>query len=384
MTMTPQGFRTRFPVFRHLVYLASCTQGALSDEVRDAIIEDLDLMDTGGVSWERRRERILNARGKIATLMGAQESEIALLPSATVAYYQILSAIDRRREGRVLATNLEFPSIAQALQAAAGDAWQVDLLELPTDRWQPELLFDELRDDTILLSMPLVCYQTGLVLPIRKIVREAHSRGIPVVSDVYQGIGSVEVNANNWGLDYAVGGTLKYLLGSPGLGFAYVRAEHIEKCHPRLTGWQGRLNPDAFLASPVDFPETARRLEIGTPATLAAYAADAGAGLLMSIDSESLYSHVRRLVTQLTERLALAGVPLLSPQSADCIGPMVVVKSAAPQGLANRLREYGFVVAPRGNGVRVSFHYYNTEGDVESIAGAFIKLYERYGKSDSG
>lgn len=339
-------------------------------------MEDLDLMDTGGVSWATRRERIVSARGKIATLIGVKEAEIAMLPSATVAYYQILSAIDRNRGGRVLATNLEFPSIAQALQAAAGDAWKVDFVDLPTDRWEPELLYDELSDDTTLLSVPLVCYQTGLVLPIREIVREAHRRGIPVVSDVYQGVGAVEVEAGNWGLDYAVGGTLKYLLGSPGLGFAYVRTEHIGKCYPRLTGWQGRLDPDAFSPSPVDFPETARRLEVGTPATLAGYAADAGAGLLMSIEPEALYRHVRGLATQLTEWLTSAGVPLLSPQSADCIGPMVVVKSGVPQGLANRLREEGFVVGPRGAGVRVSFHYYNTEGDVENIAGALIKRYE--------
>lgn len=371
---TPEQFRKQFEVFNHLVYLASCTQGALSKQVEGAILEDLSLMHAEGVSWRHRGLKAEEARHAIAKLINAEVDEIALLPSATIAYYQILSAINQDKKRRVISTNLEFPSIGHVLQTADSTKHAIKFLVLPTATWDISQLNNELRSDVALVSIPHVCYSTGLTLPLAVIIEAAHSAGIEVVSDVYQSIGVIEIDVKKLNVDYLVGGTLKYALGIPGLGFAYVRSDKLIRLDPMLTGWQGRLNPGAFTISPVDFPTSARKLEIGTPSVLSNYAAASGIECLSVVGNTVIENHVRRLAIQLTYELLERDVKLLSPIEPELIGPMVVVFSEDPERLSAQLVSRQLVVGPRGRGVRISFHYYNTESDVRAIVDALLSI----------
>lgn len=371
---TPEKFREQFPVFNSVTYLASCTQGALANQVAAAVKEDFCLMYSEGVSWQNRGLKAEEARRAIAGLINADVDEIALLPSATIAYYQVLSAINEGEKGRVLSTNLEFPSIGHVLQTADATRNRVEFLTVPTATWDSSGLMGELRDDALLLSVPHVCYNTGLTVPLEDIVSMAHDANIEVVSDVYQSVGVIPIDVKALKIDYLVGGTLKYALGVPGLGFAYVRRDKLPKIKPKLTGWQGRVNPVAFTVTPVDFPATARKMEIGTPSVLSNYAAGCAIGLLNAVGGTSIYHHVHQLAVQLTMELLENNFALLSPEQSDFIGPMVVVSSKNPERLGAQLASHKVIVGPRGAGVRVSFHYYNTESDVQGVVNALRKI----------
>lgn len=367
--MDPMTFRSRFPIFSSKIYVASCSQGALSNAVEEAIHDELSRMREEGAPWPYRQRMVQAAREKIASWIKAAPDEIALLPSATVAMYQILSRLRQLPHPLVVSVISEFPTIAHVLQAQGYSSQPVRFLAPPTP-WDTEQFFAQVPPDCTLLSVPLVDYGTGTCLPLPEIVVEAHRRGIEVVSDVYQAVGVIPIDVHAWDIDYVIGGTLKYLLGVPGLGFAYIRRDKIATLVPHLTGWHGRVDPAALALFPLDWAPAARRLELGTPAVLAHYAVVAGMASLEEIRVDTIFAHVRGLVCRLHEALIGEGIPLLSPSLPEHLGPMVLVEQKEPQRLAQWLAAHDIIAAPRGRGVRLSFHYYNIEDDLRTILAA--------------
>ena len=94
--------------------------------------------------------------------------------------------------------------------------------------------------------------------------------------DGFQGLGTFEFDVRNAGVDFVVGGMLKYLLGSAGIAFLYVRDELIEKLVPTVTGWFAQADIFAMDNTRYDPSPTARRFETGTPPVPNSYAAEAG------------------------------------------------------------------------------------------------------------
>jgi selenocysteine lyase/cysteine desulfurase len=170
--------------------------------------------------------------------------------------------------------------------------------------------------------------------------------------------------------DYLVAGSMKYLLGLPGVAFLYARSAPAGDHDPVLTGWFGRVDPFAFDPTRLDFPAAARRFETGTTAVPAVYAANAGLRLINGLDGAAVARHVTGLVGLAAERLAVAGERLrLAPDPADQ-GAHVGLLDRDPPALADWLAARGIVVSPRGPLVRIAFHYYNNASDVAAVCAA--------------
>jgi selenocysteine lyase/cysteine desulfurase len=368
--MTAETFRAQFPVFAQRIHAASCSQGALSHEVAHAVTTMLDHLSLDPAPWDGWMEIVEEARSRLAALLHTTPETIALFPNASIAAFQVITAWHHHAPSptTIVSSNLEFPSIAQMYGNLQSVGLSLTLATLPLDTWDSEVIFQHLPETTGIVSLPLVAYQSGLTLPIAEVTTEVHHRGLPLLVDAYQGLGVVPLDVGELPVDFVVGGTLKYLLGLPGLGFAYIRPDHLSRLAPLLTGWFGRVNPFAFDPRLRDFPEQARRLETGTPAIPAAVAAAAGLRTLMEIPEAERWASVRSLALQLTQLLQDADVPLLSPIEERFLGPMVVVEAEQPAAMARFLAQRGIVTAPRGSGVRLSLHYYNTFEDVETIA----------------
>ena len=94
--------------------------------------------------------------------------------------------------------------------------------------------------------------------------------------DAYQTLGTCPVDVKALDVDFLSSGTLKYLMGTPGIAFLYVRQALIERLHPAMTGWFGRANPFAFQTKTLDWAPTASRFDTGTPPIISAYVSRAG------------------------------------------------------------------------------------------------------------
>src|SRR5687767_10670258 len=113
----PDRIRHRFPIFERLVYINSCSQGALSDVVRDAYEQYLVDWDEKGAPWEYWVERAEAARASFAGLIGAAPDEVAVTTSLSAGVSAVASGLRYGRRSTIVTTDLEFPTVGQIWHA---------------------------------------------------------------------------------------------------------------------------------------------------------------------------------------------------------------------------------------------------------------------------
>ena len=143
--------------------------------------------------------------------------------------------------------------------------------------------------------------------------------------DAYQTLGSLPVDVRALDCDFLVGGVLKYLLGSAGLGFLYCRRELVEGIEPTATGWFA--DRDIFEMDIHDYSPapTARRFEAGTPPIPPIYAGIAGIELMQEIGIAETEAHVRELNAILHDGLEELGARAVTPRAPEQSGALVCV-----------------------------------------------------------
>ncbi len=364
-------FRSRFPIVARRIYVNTCSQGALSTDVEEAVQEWVHSWHDGGSPWELWVEKVEELRTTFASSIGAHREEIAVTPSASAGINAIASALDfGGPQSDVVMGEFEFPTLAQVWLAqqrrganirwarASGDRLPVDAYEAVVD------------ERTLIVPTTHVCFRNGHKTDIAALTTLCHDRGAYVFLDDYQRTGSSPLDVHALGIDFMVTGCLKYLLAAPGVAFLYVRRDLIERLEPTMTGWFGRVNPFAFRIDQLDWPPSGSRFESGTPAVPNAYAALAALGLLDRIGYETIGQQVERLVERYRSAAAASGFVVRTPAEVERRGPLVVVQSTDAPALVSRLAARGIVASCRGNGLRVSFHAYNNEPDVDAVVAA--------------
>jgi selenocysteine lyase/cysteine desulfurase len=367
VTRSVAGCRARFPIFDRLTYLNSCSQGALSDAVRDAYAAYLTDWEEKGAPWDYWVERAETARSVFAGLIGAPPDEVAVTTSLSAGVSALASTFDYRDRPRVVVSDFEFPTVGQIWHAQELRGAEVVHVP-PADGVIPVEHFDELIDErTALVAVTAVCYRNGARLPVRDVVEIAHARGALVLLDAYQATGSYPIDVGELGVDFLGSGALKYLLASAGLGFLWCRGGLTESLLPTQTGWFA--DRDIFEMDIHDYSPspTARRFESGTPPIPAIYAGIAGIQLMTEIGIEATREHV----TVLNERL-IAGVDDLggsvaTPLEPSQRGALVCIRSTDAPALVRALADDGIVCSERDGNLRVSAHAYNVEQDIDTV-----------------
>jgi len=367
---TPEEFRQRFPSLTDTVHLASCSQGALSDALAAALLEFQCTMREHGAPWERWMQEVDTARSLFANVINAKPDEVAVVSCASSAAFQVASTQDWVSRPRIITTDVEFPSVAHvwlAQQPTGAEVVHVPLRDGLIEPADYEVLIDE---TCALVSVPLISYRNGLRLPVKEVIKSAKAAGSRTFVDAYQGAGVEPIDVRELDCDYLTSGSLKYLLGIPGIAFLYVRGGLEDIKQPSATGWFGRINPFGFDPHHIDFPAHARRFESGTPSIPSAYGAVAGMRLLATVDASAVKDHVAMLGRELHERLLADGERLSSPADSQMRGPQVAVMDRDPQDLAGFLAARRIVTSPRGDLLRLSLHYYNTAQDIDVVVDA--------------
>ncbi|SDN52830.1 aminotransferase class V-fold PLP-dependent enzyme [Geodermatophilus sp. DSM 45219] len=357
------AFRARFPALAQTAHLASCSLGARSVDLDAAMEAMLADMASEGAPWGRFEDQVTEARGRFASLIGARPQQVAVVPNASVGAYQIASTIDWSRRPRLVTSRVEFPSLGHVWLAQQHNGADITFTASPDEQAQ------HLDERTALVSVPLVDYRDARRWPVRHIADRAHALGARVIVDAYQAVGVQPVDVTELGCDFLVAGSMKYLLGLPGVAFLYVKSPELVDRTPVLTGWFGRVNPFSFTPDQLDFPPEARKFETGTPAVPACYAAAAGLRLISSLDLVNVRDHVLGLSMLATDQLTAAGERVQAAPPGQR-GAHIAIKDRDPVRLAAFLARRRVIASPRGDLLRLSFHFYNDTADVEAACAA--------------
>jgi selenocysteine lyase/cysteine desulfurase len=370
-TIPIDQFRSRFPIFKSRVYVNSCSQGALSTDVEAAMHDYLASWHEQGSPWELWVEQVEALRTAFARSIGAERDEIAVMPSASAGINAVASALDFTGPRSVVAMGeFEFPTMAQVWLAQQRRGATIRWAKANDDRLEVDAYADVIDERTLIVPMTHVCYKNGHKTDVGSVARIARDRGAYSFLDDYQRTGSGPIDVHALGVDFMVTGCLKYLLAAAGIAFLYVRRDIVERFEPTITGWFGRVNPFAFQIHALDWPPAATRFESGTPPVPSAYAALASLRLLESVGIDAVGRRVSQLVERYRSSAEASGFIVRTPSQAERRGPLVVVQSVDAPALVARLAGRGIIGSCRGNGLRVSFHAYNNEADVDTVVDA--------------
>jgi selenocysteine lyase/cysteine desulfurase len=364
----PHRIRHRFPIFERLVYINSCSQGALSDSVRASYDAYLHDWDEKGAPWEYWVERGEAARAAFARLVRADPDEVAVTTSLSAAVSSLASGLRFAQRSKVVLTDWEFPTIGQIWHAQEARGARVVHVREDDDGTLPYEAFDRAIDeDTRLVSITHVCYRNGAMLDVEPIVRLAHERGAMVLLDAYQSAGSVPLDVRALGVEFLAAGSLKYLLGSAGLAWLYARRDAIERIRPTATGWFADEDIFAMDVSDYSPAHDARRFQYGTPPVPSIYAGIAGIELMEEIGVEDTRAHVEELNRRLIDGLDDLRATVATPRKRRRRGALVCVRSRDVGALVAALRREGIVASSRADNLRISAHAYNSVEDVDLV-----------------
>jgi selenocysteine lyase/cysteine desulfurase len=376
-----EALRKEFPVLQRKTYLNSGSYCALANEVReafDAYMEDRLLVGANWDVWVMKNEAVRNLT---ASLLRAAPDEIAVTASVSAGLNSLASALQfTGPRNKVVVSDFEFPTNAQIWHAQEPRGARVVHVPRAADGYIPAEAFEKAIDEqTQLVAITHVCFRNGAKLDIPGIVRLARAKGAKVLLDCYQSVGSLDIDVKALDVDFAVGGMLKYLLGTAGIGFLYAKASCVPSLVPTNSGWFAQANIAAMDITANRPAPNARRFEAGTPPVVNCYAAEAGLKMLLKVGMPAIEKRNLALTRRCMERLQEIGWPSITPSQDARRGATVAVPSRDAARLAAELMKHDIVTSHRDDNVRASFHFYNNEDDVESFVASMKELRGSFG-----
>ena len=368
------AFRRQFPIFDQQIYLSSCSQGALSRPVEAGIREFIESWHRFGNPWDAWVQRMEELRVEFARLINAEPGEVAVTFSVSSALNSLASALSYKERPRIVTSDFDFPTVGHIWLAQQRRGAEV-VFARAEGRRLPLSAFESVVDDgTALVSTTHVCYKNGFKNNVSALAELAHERGAYLLIDAYQSMGTQPMDVKALDVDMLVSGALKYLLGSPGVAFMYVRKELIERFEPTDSGWFAQENVFAYDVHHLRYAASARRFETGSPPVPNVYATLPALRMLAQVGLDTIQAHVQGLADRFIAGAIQRGFDLLTPEEPASRGPLLMLGSTDAPRLVDALARQGILCSTRDGALRVSLHYYNDTADVDAVLGALDRL----------
>jgi Kynureninase len=370
------AYRDRFPILRDCIYLINHSLAAMPAAAEDRLLEYARMWRERGIrSWgEGWWEMPVTVGDQLARIMGAGPGTIVMHQNVTVAEEVVISCFRTAatREGgtrnRVVYEEANFPSVRYLYQAQP----DLEVVAVEDDR----AIVEAIDERTLLVPISHVLFKNAEIQDVEPIVRRAHEAGAYVVLDCYQSAGVVPFDLTALDVDFAVGGSVKWLCGGPGAGWLYVRPDLAERLEPTFVGWQGHARPFAFEPE-LEYAPGVRRFLTGTPNVPALYAASAGYDVIEEVGVERIRERSLLLTSLLIELLEGAGFEISSPREPARRGGTVLVRTPDDAAVHRELGERGIICDFRPDaGVRLGPHFYNTEDELRQTVAQLVDIVE--------
>jgi kynureninase len=380
------AWRDEFPILSHTTYMISHSLGAMPRRVEEHLRSFTNTWATRGIrAWEEGWwEMPVTVGNLIGTIIGAGEGEVVMQQNVSICQWVVTSCFDWSGPRNKLVTDgLNFPSndyIYHGLErqgACVVSAPSSDGMTLPV-----ETVLDLIDEQTALVSVSHVAFRSSYLQDLRAITEKAHSVGAMIVADLYQSAGTVPVDVRALNVDFATGGSVKWLCGGPGAGYLYVRRDLWDTLRPSAIGWMAHEEPFAFEGGPVRYAPDAFRFLNGTPNVPAMYSARGGYEIINEIGVPAIREKSVRQTQRLIALADDAGLKVNTPRDPARRGGVVILDVANGKEVTRELARREILVDYRpGAGLRVAPHYYTTDEEVEhtvneiaSIARAAVTL----------
>jgi kynureninase len=363
-------WRDEFPTVEECTYLVSHSLGAMPRRTAVNLQEYAETWTRRGVrAWHEGWWEIGRTTGDLlAPILGVPPGTVSMHQNVTIAMGIIASSF--RYDGprrKIVLTELEFPTNMYLFEGFARYGAEIVYVESSsTIRNDLGRLLDAIDERTVLVPLSLVLFRSSSIQDARAVIEKAHSVGAHVILDVYQAAGTVPLDISALGAGFAVGGSVKWLCGGPGAGYLYVRPDLTPTLEPGLVGWAAHAEPFAFATGPIVYADGMERFQSGTPNVPALYAARAGYEIVAEIGVPAIREHSLRLTQRIIDHATRAGYGINTPLAEAERGGAVILDVPNGEAVSKDLLRRNIVIDYRPDaGIRISPHFYNTDGDVD-------------------
>ena len=365
------SYRERFPILAETTYLISHSLGPMPRAAKEQLDAYAEAWMTRGVrAWtEGWWELPITTGDRIARLIGAPPGSTVMHQNVTLASAVVLSCFPFTGERRrIVYGEGEFPSVRYVHQAQATRGAEV-VVVLEQDE-----LVEAIDERTQLVLFSHVLFKTGRIQEVEPVIARAHEVGAHVLLDAYQSVGTVPLDVTELGVDFATGGSVKWLCGGPGAAWLYVRPDLAERLEPTLVGWQAHAEPFAFEPE-LRYAAGGARFLTGTPNVPALYAATAGYDIVEEVG----VARIRERSLELTERLIGllddAGYEVVSPRPPERRGGTVVVRVPEFAAVHAELERRAILCDFRPDvGLRLGPHFFTTDAEIDFVAAQIAEI----------
>ena len=366
-------WRGEFPILETTTYMISHSLAPMPRGVAGALAEYANTWATRGIrAWDEGWwEMPVTCGDLVGRIIGAPRGRVVMHGNVSVCQAIVCSCFDwSGQRNKLITDGLNFPTNDYIYGGLARQGAEVvsvapaeDGLTVPLER-----LLAAIDERTQLVSVSHVAFRSSALLDLAAVIEKAHRVGAYVIADLYQSAGIVPVDVTSLGVDFATGGSVKWLIGGPGAGYLYVREDLDATMRPQATGWAAHARPFGFEAGPIDYAEGIRRYLTGTPDVPAMYAARTGCEMVGAIGVDAIRAKSKRQTQRMIELAEAAGLRVMSPHDPEQRGGAVIVAVEEARGreIVAELGRRGVLVDFRpGAGVRISPHFYTKDEEVE-------------------
>ncbi len=363
-------WRDEFPILAHTTYMISHSLGPMPRRAQAALMEFAETWATRGIrAWEEGWWQMPVTCGDlIGSIIGAPQGRVVMHQNVSVCQTIVTSCFDwSGRRNKLVTDGLNFPSndyIYHGLERQGARIVSVastDGMTVPLER-----ILDAIDDKTQLVSISHVAFRSSYLQDVAAITAKAHEVGAFIVADLYQSAGIVPLDVLALDVDFATGGSVKWLLGGPGAGYLYVRKDLDLTMEPAATGWAAHAHPFQFAGGAIEYAPDIRRFLTGTPNVPAMYSARSGYEIVNEIGVEAIRVKSQRQTQKLIALADEAGLVVRSPRDPAMRGGTIILDVADGAETTAELGRRQILVDYRpGAGIRIAPHFYTSDEEIE-------------------
>ena len=373
------NLRSQFPILGATTYMISNSLGAMPRRVYDEMRAYADSWATRGVrAWEEGWWGMaVHAGDKVGAIVGAEQGEISLHQNVTVTQAIIASAFDfTGRRNQVVMVDMEFPSIQYFYHEQQKYGARVEIIESEDGIHFPtEKFLAAIDERTLLVPVSHVLFRSAAIVDAQAIIERAHRVGAHVILDTFQAAGTIPVDFRGLGVDFGVGGVLKWLCGGPGVAYLYVRDDLRSMLKPALTGWLAHQRPFEFEIGEIDRRDDSFRYLNGTPHIPALYACQPGLEIIAEVGIDAIRAKSMRQTARLIEGARAAGWLVNTPGDPHLRAGTVSIDCPHAREVTRELLARDILVDYRPlAGVRLSPHFYNTDEEIDFALAQMVEI----------
>lgn len=337
--------------------------------------------DTRWLEWSASAQK---ARSIGAAILGATESEVALVANTTTGIGIVAEGFPWEPGDNIVVPDNEFPSNLLPWRNLVRRGVEVRLVPTPASgEVTAELLRGYLDTRTRIVSVSWVGFLSGFRCDLAEISQMVHANGSLLFIDAIQGLGAFPINVQELDIDFLSADGHKWMLGPEGAGLLYIRQKNLDQLAPVGLGWNS-LATAGFDPKSVQLKTSAAKFEGGSSNLMGVIALGTSLSILHELGTNQsdsgFHNAILENVEQLNEMLLRndfqttlpnqqhnrSGILGIRWPNADSEGDAAYVRAR------KHLLQQNVVLSVRGNRLRAATHAYNTLEDHSRLVEALV------------